>query len=162
MKTIGNVIWLVFGGWLAGLAYLAGTVIFFPLAWYLSPFIGYAFWPYGRKAVRLASIERYKAEHENEFSGDLAKGAPGVAKNLRRVLGLVWALSFGWILAIACALFALLNLALCASIILIPVAIANAGAWFKLAKVSLNPFMYRPINSQLADTIEEHFARSKL
>ena len=26
MKTIGNVIWLVFGGWLAGLAYLAGTV----------------------------------------------------------------------------------------------------------------------------------------
>ncbi len=159
MKTIGNVIWLVFGGCIVGLAYLVGTVIFFPLAWYLSPFIGYAFWPFGRRAVRLTQINQYKAD---KGLSDSSNSAPNIDTNLRRVLGIVWALTFGWVMSLGCIVFALIHIPLFATLILIPVAIANMGGWLKLAKVSLNPFSYRPINSHLADEIEAHVARGKL
>lgn len=162
MRTIGNVIWLLFGGWLVGLAYVLGTVLFFPLAWYLSPFIGYAFWPFGRQAVRLSHIAEYKADHAEEFPKDPGEGEPNVSDYLRKVLSLAWMLTLGWMLALACVFFALMNLFLCASIILIPVAIANMGGWLKLAKVSFSPFIYRPVNSHLADAIEAHFAKKKL
>ena len=162
MKTIGNIIWLLFGGWIVGLAYLLGTVILFPLAWYLGPFIGYAFWPFGRRAVRLSLIHEYKQDHAEDFPNSLVEDEPEIANNLRATLGLVWALTLGWLLAVGCVLFAFMNILLCASVILIPVAFANALAWLKLARVSFSPFLYRPVNSHLADEIEAHSARKKL
>ncbi len=53
MKILANIVWLLTGGWLIGLLYLLGAIVFFPLLPFLYPLIGYGFWPFGRRAVSI-------------------------------------------------------------------------------------------------------------
>jgi len=163
MKTIGNFIWLVFGGWVAGLLHLAGTMFFFPLAPYLFPYIGYVLWPFGREPVSRNAIAKYKVLHPGEFAlEDGAESKVKVSESLRKTLGVIWSLTLGPLLALFYAFFALLNIPLFATLVLIPVAIANITGWLKIARISLNPFASRIVHSALAEDINKELARANL
>ncbi|RNF94268.1 YccF domain-containing protein [Streptomyces botrytidirepellens] len=115
MKTILNIIWLVFSGfWMACGYVLAGlllciTIIGIPFGIASFRIAGFALWPFGRTAV--------------------PRRDAGAASCVGNVLWLVLA---GWWLALAHIVTGVL---LCVTIIGIPLGIAN----FKLIPISLTP-----------------------
>lgn len=116
MKTILNVIWLVFGGfWLALGYFFAGVlccILIITIPWGIASFriAGYALWPFGRTVVE-------------------KPGGTGVAATLGNV---IWLLVAGIWIAIAHVSTAI---AMAITIIGIPLAIAN----IKMIPISLMP-----------------------
>ncbi|MCY3541441.1 MAG: hypothetical protein OXH31_05990 [Gammaproteobacteria bacterium] len=161
MTFIGNVFWFVFGGWALGLVYFLGSIIFFPVFWYLFPISRYAFWPFGRLPISRAAVEKYKKLHPESFS-DAGSKHKVVSLTVRRVLGILWALTFGWVLALICLINGLINLLLCIFVVTIPICFPNALGLFKLARVSFVPFTVRILRSKLVEEIEVDIQRSKL
>ncbi|AQA13344.1 YccF domain-containing protein [Streptomyces samsunensis] len=115
MKTLLNLIWLIFSGfWMAILYLFAGVLLFItiigiPLAiasWRIAAF---ALWPFGRTAV--------------------PRRDAGAASCVGNVL---WLILAGWWLALG---HVLTGIALCITIIGIPLGLAN----FKLIPISLAP-----------------------
>lgn len=116
MSLLGNIIWLVFGGFVAGLEYIFGgavlclTIIGIPFG-LQSIKLGLAtFAPFGKKVV--------DAEHQG-FLGLL--------------FDVVWIVLFGWEIALTHLLFALL-------LALTVVGIPFAKQHLKLVPVALFPF----------------------
>ena len=115
MRTLLNIIWLVFAGFWLFLGYvLAGVVLcilILTIPWGIASFrIGmYSLWPFGRQVV--------------------AKPTAGVGSFLGNV---VWVILAGWWLAIGHIISGII---LCITIIGIPLGIAD----FKLVPVSLMP-----------------------
>jgi uncharacterized membrane protein YccF (DUF307 family) len=116
MRLILNVIWLVFGGvWLALGYIVAGIVmliliITIPFGVQAFKLASFAFWPFGRQAVR---------------TGPARAGS---------VIGnVLWILLAGWWLALGHIITAVLQ---AITIIGIPLALAN----FKMIPISLAPF----------------------
>ena len=164
MALLGNLIWFVFGGWLIGLGYLLGAILFFPLIYYLWPVVGYAFWPFGRKPVSRGAINIYMERNPDEFSDEQLErlDGPRVGLTVRRILGVLWALTFGWILALGCLIEGVLNLLLCVLVVTIPICLPNALAWFKLAGVSFVPFTVKIVPTALAEEILSDGAKGRL
>jgi uncharacterized membrane protein YccF (DUF307 family) len=129
MKTILNIIWLVFGGiWLALGYFAAGLIccaLIITIPWGIASFriAGYALWPFGRTVVD-------------------KPGGTSLAATLGNV---VWLLVAGIWIAIAHVMTAI---AMAVTIIGIPLAIAN----LKLIPVSLMPLgkMIVPTNRSFA------------
>lgn len=115
MRTLLNIVWLVFAGLWLWLGYvLAGILLCIPIItipWAIASFriAGYVIWPLGRTIVD--------------------KPAAGVASFLGNV---IWLLFAGWWLALG---HLASGIALCLTIIGIPLAIAN----FKMIPISLMP-----------------------
>ena len=115
MRTILNIIWVIFAGWVLFLGYVvAGILLCIPIVtipWAIASFrlAGYAFWPFGRRVVD--------------------KPKSGVGAFLGNI---IWVVLAGWWLAIG---HILSGLALCVTIIGIPMAIAD----FKMVPISLMP-----------------------
>ena len=116
MRTILNVIWLVFAGvWLALLYAIAGLIMFvtiigIPFGVAAFRMAGMALWPFGRQAVK--------------------KHDAGVGSTLGNVL---WFVLCGWWLALAHLVSAVL---LAITVIGIPLAAGD----LKLLPISINPF----------------------
>lgn len=114
MKTLGNILWFLFGGFVGGMAYiLAGclwciTVIGIPVGLQCFKLAGLAFFPFGKDVV---------------YGG----GAFSFLVNL------IWVLLFGWEMAIG---YAALGLFWCITIVGMPI----GKQCFKLAKLSFMPF----------------------
>ena len=119
MKTIGNILWFIFGGFLSGLSWLiAGllccvTVVGIPLGRQCFKFASLAFWPFGKEII---------------YGG----GAPSTLANL------IWILLCGWLMALENCAFGLLWTV---TIIGIPF----GKQFFKIAKLALTPFGARII-----------------
>ena len=117
MNTIGNIIWLVFGGLVSALGYVAGglalclTIIGIPFGFQCFKLASFVLWPFGRKAVS-------------------TNGATGC---LPFLLNIIWILFGGIWVALAHIAFGIL---LFITIIGIPFARQH----FKLVEVSLMPF----------------------
>ncbi len=115
MKTLLNIIWLVFGGfWLALGYFVAGVIcclLIVTIPWGIASFrmASYAVWPFGRQLVDKPSAGLFS------FLGNV-----------------IWVIAAGWWLALT---HVVTGLALCLTIIGIPMGIAN----FKLIPVSLMP-----------------------
>ena len=122
MKTIGNLVWLVFNGiWLAlGYALLGlivcAFVVTIPFGVQLFKLAGYALWPFGRVVVKRPGA-----------------GGASVAGNL------LWLIP-GVIIAIGHLIAAAANLLLCVFVITIPICLPFAIANLKLVTVALWPF----------------------
>lgn len=125
MRTILNVIWVIFAGFWLWLGYiLAGVLLCIPLVtipWALASFrlASYAFWPFGRTVV--------------------PKPGAGAWSFLGNV---VWVILAGWWLALA-HIFS--GIALCLTIIGIPMAIAD----FKMVPVSLMPLGKQIVSTRI-------------
>jgi len=115
MKTIGNLLWFLLGGFILALGWaLAGllcclTIIGIPLGVQCFKFAELALWPFGRDIV---------------YNG---MGAVSLLANL------IWIIFCGLELAITAAVF---GLVFCLSIIGIPFGLQ----YFKFAKLALMPF----------------------
>ena len=117
MKTLGNLLWLLFAGlWLAcgyvvGGLLLCVTIIGIPFGVQAFKLAGFALWPFGR---------------------DTAPGA-GSGGFLELIFNLLWLVLFGWALFVGHVIAGLL---LCLTIIGIPFGLQA----FKMSVLSLLPF----------------------
>lgn len=115
MRTLLNIIWVIFAGFWLFLGYmLAGVLLCLPIItipWAIASFrlANYAFWPFGRTVV--------------------SKPGAGAWSFLGNV---IWVILAGWWLALA---HIISGIALCITVIGIPMAIAD----FKMVPVSLAP-----------------------
>lgn len=131
MRTILNIIWVIFAGWALFLGYLlAGVLLCIPIItipWAIASFriAGYAIWPFGREIV--------------------SKPTAGVGSFLGNV---IWVILAGWWLALG---HILSGIALCITIIGIPMAIAD----FKMVPVSL-----MPLGKEIVSTRQGSFDRT--
>ena len=123
MTLLLNVLWFIFGGFAAGLAWMIGGVVLaitiIGLPWAAAAFrIGvFSFAPFGSRVVDRRSLTGH---------GDLGTGDVGL------VLNVVWFLFAGWYIALA---HVAIGLAQCVTIIGIPFGLQH----FKLALIALAP-----------------------
>jgi uncharacterized membrane protein YccF (DUF307 family) len=123
VRTLLNVIWFVFSGFWLWLAYmLAGVIcclLIVTIPWGIASFrmANYAAWPFGREVVD--------------------KATSGIGALLGNI---IWLIVAGWWLALT---HIITGLALCLTIIGIPMAVAN----FKLIPVSLMPLGKQIVNT---------------
>ncbi len=117
MKTLLNIIWLVFAGLWMALGYLiaavllAITIIGLPFAKQSLKLGGYALWPFGRALIQ----------------------SPTRHKGLSVIGNVLWFVLAGWWLALG---HLATGIALCLTIIGIPLGVAD----FKMAGAALVPF----------------------
>ncbi len=121
MSLLGNIIWLIFGGFFAVLGYLIGglvlciTIIGIPFGLASFKLAGAVFAPFG-KEVR---------------SNNLGAGGGCIAM----VFNIIWIVLFGWEIALVHIIGGVI---LCVTIIGIPFGIQH----FKLIPMALLPFSY--------------------
>ncbi len=117
MSLLGNIIWLIFGGFLTGLGYIIGglalclTIIGIPFGLAAMKLGVAALLPFGRDIVRTESA----------------------GSTVNMVLNIIWVLVWGWTLALNHLFWALI---LAISIIGIPFALQH----WKLIPLALFPF----------------------
>lgn len=113
MKTVGNVLWLIFIGWENALVMFfvgllcCATIILIPVGIQIFKYASLWLWPIGKRV---------------DLSG-------GIFKTFVNIL---WLILFGWIVALY---FLLAGVSLCCTLIGIPFGIQ----FFKFAKLSLMP-----------------------
>lgn len=117
MSCLGNIIWLVFGGFLAGLGYILGGLIL------CLTIIGI---PFGMQSIRLGVATMAPFGKELVETGD-ANSTPNIIFNI------IWAILFGWEIAVAHLTGALF---LAITIVGIPFALQH----LKLIPMALLPF----------------------
>ena len=119
MSFIGNIIWLTFGGFLAGLGYILGGLVL------CITIIGI---PFGVQSIKLglATMAPFGKEVIEEENGT------GV---LRMIFNLIWIVLFGWEIAVAHLVGGLI---LAITIVGLPFGQQH----FKLIPVALFPFSY--------------------
>ena len=116
MRTIGNILWVIFGGiWLAIAYFVAGlvlciTIIGIPFGVQAFKMAGFALWPFGYTVV--------------------TKPSSGI---LEVIFNVIWLILFGWAIFV---IHLLAGLVLCITIIGIPFGIQA----FKLSVLALWPY----------------------
>ncbi len=114
MRTLGNLLWFLFGGLIGGLSWiLAGCVLCITI-------IGI---PLGTQCFKFASLAFFP------FKKEIVYGGGGVSL----LANIIWLLFFGWEMALG---YLVLGLLWCITIIGIPV----GQQCFKLARLALLPF----------------------
>lgn len=114
MKTLGNILWFVFGGLVLSLLWgIAGaicccTIIAIPVGVQCFKFASFVLWPFGRDVVFSNSVRSF-------------------------LLNVIWIIIFGWELSVASCLIGLLW---CITIVGIPF----GTQFLKIAKIALMPF----------------------
>ncbi|BAV09545.1 Uncharacterized membrane protein YccF, DUF307 family [Filimonas lacunae] len=122
MNVIGNLIWLIFGGFLAAIGYLVGglvlccTIIGIPFGIQCFKLAGLVLWPFGRQVTS-----------NSDSNGCLSS-----------LFNIIWILCGGWYTALMHLFFGLL---LFITIIGIPFARQH----FKLLEISMMPFGKRVV-----------------
>ena len=117
MSLLGNILWLIFGGLIAGLGYILGglltciTIVGIPFGIQAMKIGVATFAPFGKQIVEL----------------------PEANSPLRLILNVIWLVLFGWEIALAHATSALI---LAVTIIGIPFALQH----LKLIPLALLPF----------------------
>ena len=115
MRLIGNILWIIFGGLLSALAWIAAGI-----AWCVT----IAGIPIGLQCFKLASISF------NPFGKEVIYEDSGAVSFIVNVL---WLLLSGWVLALCNYI---LGGIMCVTIVGIPF----GKQFFKIAKLSLRPF----------------------
>ena len=117
MSLIGNIIWLIFGGFIAGIGYILGGLLI------CLTIIGI---PFGQQAIKLgiATMAPFGLE---------IKITPSAGTLLNTVFNVIWLILFGWEIAIAHLTSALV---MAVTIIGIPFALQH----LKLIPLALFPF----------------------
>jgi uncharacterized membrane protein YccF (DUF307 family) len=123
MTLLLNILWFIFGGFAAGLAWLIGalvlavTIVGLPWAGAAFRIAGFSFAPFGRQVVDRRNLTGH---------GDLGTGETGF------LLNVLWFVFAGWYIALG---HLVLGAVQCLSIIGIPFGIQH----FKLAVIAIAP-----------------------
>ena len=114
MRLIGNILWIIFGGFISALGWLLTGCL-----WCIT-IIGI---PVGLQCFKLASISLNPFGKEIRYEGEAVSF----------LLNVIWFLVSGWLLSLGNFL---LGLVLCITIVGIPF----GKQFFKIAKLALRPF----------------------
>ncbi len=114
MRLIGNILWIIFGGFISALGWLLSGCL-----WCIT-IVGI---PVGLQCFKLASISLNPFGKEIRYEGEAVSF----------LLNVIWFLVSGWLLALGNFL---LGLVLCITIVGIPF----GKQFFKIAKLALRPF----------------------
>jgi uncharacterized membrane protein YccF (DUF307 family) len=137
VRTLGNIIWFIFGGAIMGLGWwLVGLIAFITIIgipWGKACFtIGtFSFFPFGQQAINRADVKA---------GGDIGTGIFGTVGNI------IWLVLAGIWLAISHITIAV---ALCVTIIGIPFGIQHV----KLAIIALMPIGQTVVSNEVADAL---------
>lgn len=126
MSLLGNIIWLIFGGFVSGLGYILGGLIL------CATIIGI---PFGWQTIKLGIATMTPFGKENRTTPDYS--------NLSNtILNVIWVIFFGWEIAISHLVHGLI---LAITIIGLPF----ANQHFKLIPMALFPFgrVFEDINN---------------
>jgi uncharacterized membrane protein YccF (DUF307 family) len=146
MSTLGNIIWLIFGGPIAGFCWLLCgvlmvlTIIGIPYARSCFVIAKFSFLPFGRELIK---------RDELSGQGDLGTGIFGMIANV------IWIVFFGWSLALVHLLAAGFN---AITIVGIPFALQH----LKLAAVCFAPVGKTVVKRHLAEAAWMHNAQAQL
>ncbi len=124
MRVIGNLLWLVSGGFISFLGYIFGGVVL------CLTIVGI---PFGVQVFKLAEVTLWPFGK----SWELKVGVPGCLSTL---MNLIWLLFAGWWIVLVHLFFGLL---LAVTILGIP----WAGQHFKLMSLAFSPFGRRVVSS---------------
>jgi uncharacterized membrane protein YccF (DUF307 family) len=113
MKTLGNILWFIFGGFFAALWYFIVGILFY------ITIIGI---PFGKQCFKIGKL------HLFPFGKEVVSNF-----NKHPIANIIWLMFFGWELFVSSIVFGVL---FCITIIGIPF----GKQWFKLALLSLFPF----------------------
>lgn len=117
MRTLGNIIWVLFGGWLVALGWLLAAVlsvigiVTIPAVPACLRMASYAFWPFGRTVV------------DDPAANPLGSG----------LFNVVWLVLIGWWLALA-------HLAVALGQAITIVGLVNVFGYLKLIPLALMPY----------------------
>lgn len=117
MSCLGNLIWLIFGGFMAGMGYILGGLVV------CLTIVGA---PFGVQAIKLGTATMFPFGRKLEVTVE-------ASQPLYVTLNILWAIFFGWEIAIAHLVAALL---LAITIVGLPFARQH----MKLLPISLAPF----------------------
>ena len=117
MRFLGNLIWLIFGGFIIAIEYLVGSIIL------MLTIVGI---PFGIQTLKMSALAIWPFGRDTRVH-ERASGCLYILMNV------IWLLCGGLWIAITHALFGLL---LCITIIGIPFGLQH----FKLTAIALNPF----------------------
>jgi uncharacterized membrane protein YccF (DUF307 family) len=117
MNFLGNLIWLIFGGFIIAIEYLIGSLIL------MITIVGI---PFGIQTLKMASLSRWPFGRDTVVHSR-ASGC------LYIIMNVIWLISGGLWIAITHAIFGFL---LCITIIGIPFGLQH----FKLTAIALSPF----------------------
>lgn len=124
MKILGNIIWLLFGGFIIAIEYFIGSLIL------MITIIGI---PFGLQTLKMASLSIWPF-------GRTSRVESGTSGCLNTFMNVLWLLCGGIWIALTHAFFGIL---LCLTIIGIPFGKQH----FKLTEVAINPFGRRIIHT---------------
>ena len=120
MSTLGNLIWLIFGGFITGLGYIIGGLLL------CLTIVGI---PFGKRAIELGRATFAP------FGKELVENPEGAGGCVSKAINLIWIILFGWEIALA---HLICGVSMAVTIIGIPFAKQH----FKLLPVALLPFRY--------------------
>ena len=130
MSLVLNILWLIFGGFIAGCAWLFGgavlacTIVGLPWAFSAWRIAGFVFWPFGREIV---DRERHTGE------ADIGTGCLGVFLNI------IWFVFAGWYIALIHVFSAIIE------------AITIIGIPFALKDIQLAQLALAPVGKMVID-----------
>jgi len=155
MRLLGNIIWLVLGGWALFLVYLLAAVVFFPMFFPLARLALYSLWPFGQDVVSDSQLERYRQYTNKDYKGSAWSLA---GRTFGTLLNVLWILTFGWVLALMHLLALLANLVVFWMIITIP----NIVGHWKMMPVAFMPFNKVVVPARVAEDVRDAASRKKL
>lgn len=154
MALLGNIIWLVLGGWVVFLFYTLSAIVFFPAFIPLWRLAKYAAWPFGKDVLSQWQLNKYRDLIGSEqFESD----AKVVLRHTSTAMNIIWMLTFGWLLALMHLIASILNLIFIFLIITIP----NISAHWKLIPTALMPFNKVVLPKEIAADVRMSLARAK-
>ena len=146
MKTIGNILWFIFGGWLLGLAWLLAA-LFMLVSIVGIPFVRaalnmsqFALLPFGKQVIN---------RHEVTVQKDIGTSIFGAIGNI------VWFIFAGLWLGL---LHMVVGIGLFCTIIAIPFAIQH----FKLAVISFTPIGQKVVSNYMYDFVKSEQVKQEL
>lgn len=123
MRTIGNILWVIFGGWLSALMWLLAallmviTIVGIPWARACVDIARFSFWPFGSRLVPRQAVTG---------RADIGTGGLGLIGNI------IWFIFGGWYLALSHFIIGVLW---CITIIGVPFGVAH----FRLMRQAFAP-----------------------
>ncbi len=151
MRTFGNIVWFLSGGWVLFLIYAFAAVVCFPFFLPLWRLARHAAWPWGTDLVTEGELQAYRrATGKADPSGTVGK----IARHSGTVLNVLWLLTFGWFLAGMHIFIALEGAAfLLFSLVGIPLAVPHIMGHLRLVGPALMPFNRHVVSAELAAEI---------
>lgn len=155
MSLIGNVIWLLLSFYVP-LFYLIGGLILFPLLPWLWPLIRYSIAPFGKVVISKRDVLRYQSLSEGRtVSSIVPEDIPG---RLKLLANIVWALTFGIMLALMHLFAAVLHIFTFWMIVTIP----GIAAHLRMIPVAFAPFDKIVVSKAVGEEIKQALEKQSL